>query len=59
MSDVSMHWRPDLAWRGCREQLGVGSGMPREVLWRTELVCAIETATTDQKQTAKQARSVR
>jgi len=59
MSDVSMHRKPELAWRGSTERLGMGKAMPGVVLWYIEWVTPMATATTIQNQTPKRGWSFR
>jgi len=58
ISDVSMHRKPELAWRYSTERLGVGEATPEEVLWCTEWVSPVSTAMTIQNQAAKPGWSV-
>jgi len=51
--DGLMHRKPELAWRGSTEQLGVGKPMLGEVLYCAEWVCPMATATTIQYQAPK------
>jgi hypothetical protein len=53
ISDVGMHKKPVLAWRGSMEHLGVGKATPREDIWCTEWPSSMAIATTIQYQTAK------
>ena len=59
ISDVLMKRKPELAWRGPTERLGMGKATPREVLWRAEWASPVATAKTIQNQTPKRGWSFR
>jgi hypothetical protein len=54
-----MNRKPELAWRGSTERLGMGKATPGEVLWRTEWASPVATATTIQNQTPERGWSFR
>jgi hypothetical protein len=54
-----MHRKTELARRGSMELLGMGKATPGEVLWRTEWVSLVATATTIQNPTPKRGWSFR
>jgi hypothetical protein len=53
ITGVSMHWKPELAWRGSTKRLGVAKVTPKEMLWRAEWASAVATATTIQDQASQ------
>jgi len=48
--DLSMDRKPELAWRGLTEPLGVGKATPREMIWCAEWLSLMGTETTIQNQ---------
>jgi len=50
ISDLLMHKKPELAWRGQTERLGVGKAMPQEMLRCAEWLSPVATAMTIQNQ---------